>query len=107
MLHTKLINFLCGLPIEQVTLATWESIDSFEKQYISKQDGTLITEFQFKGLIQTTWEEFGGTIDDNGRYLIMNPIKPYILDAVYSETIDEIIRRLHEKGLSERNIRLQ
>lgn len=100
--NDKLVNFLCGRSLSETGSTIWEK--TFRGYYDNKTN-EYVDEFQAKGLIHKTWEQFGGTLDKNGRRLLMHPVCPIHVDTLYQSEIEQIIERLHEKGFSEKNIR--
>lgn len=83
-------------------LCGYNSLDSYE---LAEKKVNVITEHpSYKGVIELLWEEFGGTINDQG-YKVLDPhIGAIYGDSITIDRADEICRRLKSKGFASTNV---
>lgn len=62
--------------------------------------------YEYKGMVETMWELFGGTVNSKG-FKVLNPgIKAVYGDSITVTRAKEIYRRLEEKGFAANNVSL-
>lgn len=62
------------------------------------------TEIERKGLVEALWDIFGGTVNEKGFKTLDSHIGAIYGDAIYRDRMDNILRRLSEKGFTSDNV---
>lgn len=70
--------------------------------YIKTEDYTLTAED--KGLVESLWDIFGGTISNEGYKVLDSHIGGIYGDAITLERVEEICKRLKDKGFASTNM---
>jgi nicotinamide phosphoribosyltransferase len=96
-----------GCPVKVLTGYTSEemSMDYRGKFYPLDDDGEVnysktLTQFEIDGLIETLWNQFGGTLTDKGYKLLDEHIGAIYGDSITLERQELILQRLMNKGFA-------
>jgi nicotinamide phosphoribosyltransferase len=83
-------------------LCGYNSLDQYELN--EKKVNVIESHPSYKGVIELLWEEFGGTVNEQG-YKVLHPAIGAIYgDSITIERADEICRRLAQKGFASTNV---
>lgn len=78
--------------------------ESYDDGWSTSYDVKEISEREVKGAVQLLWEEFGGTINEQG-YKTLNPRVGLIYgDSITLARCDQILEELKEKGFASDNV---
>ena len=94
------VDIVCGL---NTSIGTW-TYEKNGKYYTGKDESKEIQKFYYTGLIESLWDTFGGTINEQGYKVLDSHIGAIYGDSITYERAKEICRRLEAKGFASTNI---
>ena len=94
-----------GDPVKIITGYTHDEVRVLgDGSYRSLDDDSILTEAEFKGLIQCLWETFGGTESSTGYRVLSDKIGAIYGDSITIDRAKQICLRLKNNGFASTNL---
>lgn len=82
----------------------YEETGQFQYDFEFYESNTIT--FAEKGTVQALWEQFGGTVNEQGYKVLNSHVKAIYGDSITLERCEEIYKRLEAKGFAANNVSL-
>ncbi len=99
---------ICGYTIDEIVRIDgiaykFEDVEYYNEKWNNPDNRKSLSEEEVKGAIECLWDEFGGTVTEQGYKLLDSHIGLIYGDSITLERAEEINKRLMDKGFASTN----